>query len=88
MKNYIIGILVCISLFLMSYSNKEHIQLIVVNNNAKTIKILIDAYYKQGYIVKFINCQNIAYDVSSSNSNTASSLGYIQKGDIIVVLEK
>jgi len=88
MKNYIIGIVLCISLFLMSYVNNQHVQLILVNNNANTIKLLIDAYYKQGYIIKSINCQNIAYDVSSSNSHIAKTLGYIQKGDIIVVLEK
>ena len=88
MKNYIIGILLGISLFLMSYINNKHVQLIIVNNNAKIIKLLIDTYYKKGYIIKSISCQNIAYDVSSSNSSNAERLGYIQKGDIIVVLEK
>jgi hypothetical protein len=87
MKKYIITILILTSFVLMSYNN-ERSQLILVNNNANTIKLLIDAYYKNGYIIKSISCQSIAYDVSSGNSTTAYNLGYIQKGDIIVVLEK
>lgn len=56
-----------------------------VSNNMSSIKFMIDTYAKQGYRVKFIECQSVS---NSYPSSTGTEYYKEIKGDIILVMEK
>ena len=62
-------------------------QIVLHSNNLSSLQTQMNKYFLLGFRVTFMTNQSIAYDVSS-HAYSARDLGYIQKGEVIVIMEK
>jgi hypothetical protein len=69
-------------------TSKSTEQVVFHSNNVQVITDAIKLYHRMGYRVTNTISQSIAYDLSSSNSSVGQQLGYIQRGEILVIMER
>ena len=87
----IVGVLVLLmsaGMVTSSLTNRSKEQIVLHESNMITLTAKINNFHSLGYRVTSMVAQSIAYDVSSSNSRTAEIIGYIQRGEVIVIMER